>query len=120
MTEPTTKPSLHMDFWKATDEYLIMEPDIRKRLRQWVHHDSAVFKDGYAELITVSHAFNDLSGLTEKAIQAVLIKVLEYAAKVQVRDHVLHVGDLYGVREEIEVDGDKLIRENIFVPVKIV
>lgn len=115
-----TKVWLKMSFHKATDTYLKMEDEVRAKLSALVTYDQAVGSDGYAELISASHAFDVLTGLTEPLIQAVLIKVIEYAAKVKARGHQLHVGDLCVTRQTMVVEGDKLIKENAFVPVKMV
>ncbi len=115
-----TKIWLQMRFHKATDTYLTMPDEVRAMLPALAHYDNDVASDGYAELVSASHAFDDLTGLTTPLIQAVLIKVIEYAAKVKARGHQLHVGDLCVTRQQMEVEGDKLIKENAFVPVKMV
>jgi hypothetical protein len=111
---------LKMRFHKATDAYLKMPDEVRAKLPALAHYDNDVGADGYAELISASHAFNDLTGLTEPLIQAVLIKVIEYAAKVVARGHQLHVGDLVVTRQSMTLEGVQLIKENAFVPVKMV
>lgn len=112
-------------FWDAVDKYLDVPPAIGKKLRTFITFDQDVAKDSFAELLSMSHAFTDIPvRATIRGSVAVLLRVIEYAAKVHERGHRLHVGCLCVTRknETVKVKNQscQVTRENIFVPVKMV
>lgn len=125
MTDKKHETVQQILFWPAVDDYLRMKPSVRAKLEDIIKFSTDILQEKQAELINVSHAFVQIPpDLTSKAITAVLIKVVEYAAATRAQGRMLHVGCVSLSREKKLVDTSQgkvmMKRENIFVPVKVV
>ena len=112
-------------FWAAVDEYLQMDQEVRKKLETIIKFDHQLGSDEFAEIINISQAFPEVPpDKTVKAIVAVLLKVVEHAAKVKSKGQMLHVGCLcVSHRPEVVESAQgkmKMERENVFIPVKMI